>query len=156
MALTFGVGTARSQPLPPLNDSPAQARKLFVEAQALYTQRRFKEACAKLADSYAVYSDLRTEINLTDCTQQLGKLLHAATMYAQAVEHAKKENSPLLPLVEGLHAKLVKDIPTLTVQVSPTATLAHCNEVTISVDGAPLAQESWGVPKQMDPGDHVV
>jgi MYXO-CTERM domain-containing protein len=152
---TFGQA-AVAQPLQPLADSRALAEKAYAEAQAAFLAGNRKKACDKLAESYSIWADLRTLVNIADCANKSDDVVGALVTYDHAGAQAETEGSDLVPLIARLRKEAERDLPTLVVRISDTANHAHCNDIGVELDGTLLPKEALGVARPTNPGPHVI
>lgn len=130
----------------------AAAEALFLEAKKLVAQKKYAEACPKFAESNRLDRGAGTLIHLGDCYEHNKQLASAWATYkdaasaAQALGRADWEKlaKQRAASLEPKLAKLVTKVP------EPTPGM------TVTRDGAEVAQASWGVEIPVDAGTHAV
>ncbi len=131
------------------------AQALFDEARALMEQKRFAEACPKLAESQRLDPGPGTLLNLAVCHEGEGKLATASAEYREVIAISTRENRADRRIVAEQHLKTVEPlVPKLAVSVAPRVQALPGLE--IRVDGLELRQAAWGVAAPVDPGAHVI
>lgn len=130
----------------------ASARLLFDEGRRLVAAKKFSEGCEKLEQSLELHPGLGTQFNLASCYEQLGKSASAWRLYKKVVQQtsergqAKREAlaRERLSAVEPRLSRLTLVVP----EPEP--------QLTLSVDGAPIASANWDRPLPLDPGSYQV
>src|SRR5262249_15720737 len=128
------------------------AQSLFEEARKLMAQKRYAEACPKLAESQRLDPGGGTLLNLAACHEGEGKTATAWTDYNEALSLARRDNRKEREArARERIAALAPRLPHLTVKVA-----AAGSDVKVMVDGTDLGRAAWGTRTAMDPGTHVV
>ena len=140
---------AHAQPSPA---DQAVAAALFDDGRRLLSEGKVDEACAKLAQSYALEPVLGTLLNVAVCHDKQGKTATAWTEFNTAVDMATKAKEPArlkfaTEQVKALSARLAR----LTV-AAPGAGPS----VSVRVDGRELGAAALGTAMPLDPGEHRV
>jgi hypothetical protein len=133
----------------PVRESLSQT--LFEQGRKLMEERRFSEACPKLAESQRLEPTAGALLNLALCHELQGKSATAWLEYHDAVALAAREGNPerrelaqqRIADIEPRLARLVVAVPS----GAPTGIWAK-------LDGVPLAASSWGARLPIDPGRH--
>jgi len=138
------------------HDAPAQSAKttaesLFQAAKTLMAEKKFAEACPKLAESNRLDPSPGTLLNLGKCYEGLGKPASAWAEYKSAAVLAKQlgqkdREDGARELAKGLEPKLSR----LTVQAATTPGLV------VKSDGVEIGAASFGTALFVDPGDHLI
>ncbi len=147
----LGAGTARAQS----TSNQAAAEALFDEAKRLMDQKRYDEACPKLADSQKLDPGVGTLLNLALCYKDSGRTASAWITYREAAAQARAEHQADR---EGLARKeaqaLEPSLTRLVIEVPPS--VAALEGLEIKRDGALVPQGLWGVAAPVDPGVRVI
>jgi hypothetical protein len=128
------------------------AQALFEEARVLMDQKRFAEACPKLAESQRLDPGGGTILNLAVCHAGEGKMATALLEYhealAVAVRDGRKDREAIArSSIEALE----RDVPRITI-----ASTAPSEIWEVKLDTLVLPKAAWGVAMPVDPGAHVV
>jgi hypothetical protein len=135
-------------------DRTATAAGLFDEAKALMDRGNYAEACPKLAESQAVDPQLGTMMNLALCYESVGKIASACPIWREAATTAERRmRSDRAELARQHGDSTCRRAPQVAVQI---AEQPRRDGLSVTIDGAPLAREHWGLPLSIDPGDHEV
>ena len=128
------------------------AEKLFDEGHALLLQKRWAEACEKLAASEALAPAGGTELNLGECLDALGKTASAWGAFRKAAARARSAHATQAEAIANQRAAALE--PRLR-RVSVVAS-APAPDLEIRVDGVVLARDAWGEGIPVDPGEHEI
>lgn len=129
----------------------ATAEALFVEAKRLMDEKRFAEACPKLADSQKLDPGVGTSLNLALCYKQNGQTASAWTTYREAAAQARTaQQIDREELARNEAAALEKTLTRLVIQVPPE--VAAIQGLEIKRDGSLVPSGLWGVAAPVDPG----
>lgn len=130
------------------------AQALFDEGRALMAEKRWAEACPKLAESQRLDPGGGTQLNLALCHAGEGKTATALVELHDALAAALRDGrADREKLARETIAALEDEVPKLTVDV-PSAAQVEGLEVTL--DETSLAPVAWGVAAPVDPGAHTV
>jgi hypothetical protein len=134
--------------------SSGVAQSLFEEGVRLMKEKKYAEACPKLAESHKLEPGGGTVFNLAICLEEEGKLASAYVAYDEALGRAKKDNNAKrAQIVEQRMAALKPRLSRVTVSVAkPQAD----EKLEIRFDGTPLGEQAWGVPFYADIGTHTI
>lgn len=128
----------------------AAAESLFQEARKLMDQKRFGEACPKLASSQKLAPGVGTLLNLADCYEKDNKLasawarFHEAIALAQRVGRKDREQTAR-ERADKLEPRLIK----LTI-------IAKDRDVDVKLDGNTLDSAALGTAVPVDAGKHSI
>jgi serine/threonine-protein kinase len=133
----------------------AAAEVLFEEGRRLMNDKRFAEACPKLADSQRLDPGVGTLLNLALCFKKNGQTASAWSTYREAAAQARTVGqADREKLARDEAASLERTLSRLVIEV-PSA-VASTPGVEIKRDGAPVPQGLWGLPSPVDPGVRVL
>lgn len=128
----------------------AQAEALFREGKKLLAEGKVAEACEKLAASYKIDRAGGTALNLALCHEREGKTATAWAELQEALAMAKAARRKDREKIAGEHiAALEKKLSHVVIKVAPGADLP---ELEVTLDGAVIRKESWGIRLPADPG----
>ncbi len=131
------------------------AQSLFDEGRALMDQKRYAEACPKLAESQRLDPGGGTLLNLGICHELEGRLATASMELNAALSQARKDGRQDRVDIASTHlGALDGRIPRLTIRVAPQHEAEEGLEVFL--DGTPVRRPAWNVTTMVDPGIHVV
>jgi hypothetical protein len=127
------------------------AAGLFEQARVLMDEKRFAEACPKLAESQRLDPGGGTLLNLAVCHAGEGKLATALVEYHEALAVAtrdgrKDREAIIRPSIDALD----RDVPRLTITVPAPIE----DGLDVKVDETAMPPSAWGVPLTVDPGRH--
>ena len=129
----------------------AQAEKLFQDGRALMAQRKFADACAKLAESQRLDPGVGTLLNLAECFEKNGQVASAWATYREADAAATREGQKKRTVYAAARVKaLTPELSYLTVE-APAVVPAGLN---VTCDGKPIGAASMGSPMPFDAGSH--
>lgn len=150
IACILQVGVAHAQ-----GSERGVAQSLFEEGVRLMREKKYAEACPKLAESHKLDPAGGTILNLAICLEQDGKLASAYVAYDEALAHAQKDNNKQrAQTAEGRMAALRPKLSRVTITVAKPAEGAPKPEVHF--DATTLSEPSWGVPFYADVGTHAI
>jgi hypothetical protein len=132
----------------------ALARSLFEDARSLMAEKKFAEACPKLAESMRLDPAAGTQLNLAFCHEGEGRTATAWAEYNDALTQARRDGRPereqfVSDKLRGLSAKLML----LAITLAPGADVPG---LEVSLDGAVVGQAALGVASPADPGTHTL
>lgn len=134
---------------------PSAADLLFQEGKTLMAQRRYAEACPKLAESQRLDPSGGTILHLALCHKEEGRIataykeLQDAILFAQRDKRDDREKA-----AKALASELSSKLPTLTITVRREA--AAIPGLSVKRDGALVPPSAFGAPAAVDPGQHTV
>jgi serine/threonine-protein kinase len=129
----------------------ASAEALFQQATQLMDEKRYPEACEKLAGSQDLDPALGTLLYLADCYEHAGRSASAWALFREAADTAQRAGQPdrqriALERATSLESRLSK----LEIRV-PAARQAPGLELL--VNGAAVPRASWNAQLPVDPGE---
>lgn len=134
--------------------NPAAAQALFEDAQRRVTAGDYEQACPKFKASYSLDPAGGTLLNLADCLERQGRIASAWSTFKDAKVQAQRDGrGERVTFAEEHIRALESKLAYLTIEVPAAANAA---DLSIEVDGTPLASAAWGTPLPVDPGAHVV
>jgi hypothetical protein len=132
----------------------AAAESLFETGRKLMTEKKYAEACPKLAESFRLDPTTGTLLNLAVCHRDEGKIASAWAEFKDAASLARRDGrSDREQFAQEQSKTLEPRLPRLTITVAADA---EAEGLSVSRDGSALPKPVWGVPIAVDPGDHVV
>jgi tetratricopeptide (TPR) repeat protein len=145
----FGASSTLAAP----GDEPPEqkrATELFEQGRKLMDEGRFAEACALLAQSYELARGVGIQFNLASCLEAQGKVASARRHFSEAADIAERAGQPDRAEVARGRAEALKPrVSTVVLRVRD-----QVPGLQLDCDGRALAREQWGVPVELDPGDH--
>ena len=144
---------ATSSPAQVSASDAALAEKLFQDGRALMTQRKFGEACAKLAESQRLDPGVGTLLNLAECFEKNGQVASAWATYREADAAATREGQKQRTIYAATRVKaLAPELSFLTVDApaGPPAGLR------VTCDGKAVGDASLGSLMPFDAGPHRI
>jgi hypothetical protein len=155
LLLTLAVWAERAGAEPGSGQNPAQlaAEAAFADGVRLMKEARCAEAVERFEESQRLEPASGTLLDLAYCQVQLGRVASAWIAYRRAIPLAVQSHKPLHEKIAREQAdKLEPDLPRLAIVVTGGAE----RQLTLELDGAPLARETWSVAMPVDPGSHRV
>jgi hypothetical protein len=151
VALVMGsAGSARADQA----QSAAAAEALINEGHRLLDQKKYADACPKLAASQKLDPGAGTLLNLGDCYEKNGQTASAWATYLEAVTLARSTGrADWAEKAKARAAALEPSLSRLTIVVPPASDVAG---LSIERDGVPVDRGAWGSPIPVDPGAHPV
>jgi hypothetical protein len=152
---TLAVVATFAAPAAARTEAEKQAQLLFDEGLRLMAQKRYAEACPKLAQSQSIDPGMGTQFRLAECYERLGKLATAFDLF-HAVADAARANrqADRAAVAEKRATALEPRVPRLTVDVP--SDVAAVPGLEVRRDGVVLERSLWGAPQPVDAGEHVV
>jgi hypothetical protein len=130
----------------------AAARQHLSQAEELKKHGRLTEACKHVEEGERLDPQLPTLLELAECTEQLGKLVEAQSLWALARDRAKHDEKPQSRArAEARLAAVQKRVAQLTLQLANAPA-----GVQVLRDDVPLEPASLAGALPTDPGDHVI
>jgi hypothetical protein len=163
LVAVFGVVLLAAPPAraqqPATAENAALAEKLFQDARALMHERRFAEACAKLAESQRIDPGTGTLLNLGECFEKNGQPASAWATYREAEAAATRANEPArIRLASEKANALAKDLSYVVIEVDGAAwgKDGPPKNLVVTYDGKSVGTAGLGAPLPVDPGAHKV
>lgn len=126
----------------------AAAQALFDEAQQLKEEGNLKAACTKFEKSMDLDPAVGTQLNLADCYERQGRTASAWVNYSEAsqLDQADSRRAQFArDRAEALKPKLTR----MRLEVAGRAP-----GMTITRDGQPIPEATWGTSVPVDPGSY--
>lgn len=126
------------------------AEALFKEGRALLDQKKYDEACPKLAESQRLDPGAGTLLALALCHEGQGKTATARKDLEEAAKLGRKNGrAELAKAAEKRAAAMEPSLSKVVVRMPEGAA-----DYEVRLDGEPVARESLGAPIAVDPGEH--
>jgi len=121
----------------------------------LMDEKKYAEACPKLAESNRLDAGMGTRFHLGNCYENLGLLASAWALFTEVADEAKRTGQKGREGVARERAKQLEvRLPKITVQVSPSVASISGLEVR---NGDNIVHSAlWGQPLPVDPGKHTI
>jgi hypothetical protein len=133
--------------------SKAAAEALFEEGRTLVLQKRFAEACPKLAESLRLDPGTGTHLWLADCYEKSGQTASAWAEFREAAATASQRHDPRAAVAQKRADQLEARLTKLVIVVPPEAELPG---LEIRRDGLLVPATVLRIPIPVDPGVHAV
>lgn len=153
LLLALGTGSALAQPSA---QATAKAEAMYKDAVALMDKGDYAAACPKLEEIIRLVPEgIGAKVTLAECYEESGRLASAWAAFGVAEEAAARAGQgdrqrKARARRDALEPRLAK----LTINVSDRA--RSLGGLSISRDGAPVDQASWGAAVPVDKGRHTV
>jgi hypothetical protein len=132
----------------------AMAEQLFREGRELVQGGNVPLALEKFEASQQLDPSLGTLLNLADCMEKLGRTASAWARFSEAEQTARLEKDRIRERAASEHAhSLEARLIRLRIVLAPQVS---ASDVTIELDGKPLAIALLGTATPVDPGEHRV
>lgn len=133
----------------------AIAQKLYDDAMQLMAEKKYAEACPKLAESNRLDTGMGTRFHLGDCYENLGRLASAWALFVDVADEAKRTKQTGRESVARQRAtQLEARLPKITLRVPPT--VANVSGVEMRDNDNVVNPPLWGQPLPVDPGKHTI
>lgn len=133
----------------------AIAQKLYDDAMQLMAEKKYGDACPKLAESNRLDAGMGTRFHLADCYENLGRLASAWALFTDVADEAKRTKQAGRESVARERAtQLEARLPKMTVEVP--ASVARVPGVEVWDGDTIVKQPLWGQPLPVDPGKHTI
>lgn len=133
----------------------ASADRLFKEARALMQQKRYTEACPKLAESFRADPSGGTMLHLALCHKEEGRIATAHQELREALEFAHRDKrEDREKAARALMTELEPRLSKLTIAVKPD--VMRIAGLEVKRDGVLVKPSDWGSALPVDPGSHTV
>lgn len=145
------AGTATNDAPATPSSRSAAAEALFQQGVVLSEQGRLQEACAKFEASQGLDVAVGTLLYLADCYEHTGRTASAWARFREASSLAQAQSMPERAHLAGVRAEALE--PKLSrVAIRVAAAAEQPRDLSITLDGSPVAPASWGTPLPVDPG----
>jgi hypothetical protein len=135
-------------------DPVATAAALFDEAKEMMDKGNNADACPKLAESQALDPQVGTMLNLAACYESVNKFASACAVWREAAVAAARKMRPDREELARQRAEgTCPRAPQVTVQI---AEQPERDRLQVTLNGAPVPMERWGLPTPIDPGDYEI
>lgn len=132
----------------------AAAEALFDRGLSLMREGKYEEACQRLEQSQSIERGIGTMLYLAECYEKLGRTASAWALFREASSLAQAQGQLERAEAGKRRAeKLEKSLSRLVVIVPAESRVAG---LSISDNGAPMAQGAWGIALPVDPGLHRI
>lgn len=134
---------------------PVAADALFREARVLLGEKKYPEACPKLAESFRLDPMPGTLFNLADCEEKQGKLASSLLRWQAFIDlltASKRLADPRFSVARKKLDELGGRVPRLTLKLREGVPA----DTVVIRDGVELREASLGVSLPTDPGAHQV
>jgi hypothetical protein len=133
----------------------AAADALFRQGRQLFDEKRYDEACPKLAESFRIDPATGSLLALAACHEAQGKTASAWSEYNEVVSRARREGrADRADAAQQRSATLEAKLSKLTVALSPG--VAPIPGLVVKRDGFVLGAGAFGAALPVDPGEHTV
>lgn len=133
----------------------ALAEALFQEGKRLMEQKRYAEACPKLAESQRLDPAGGTLLRLALCHELEGRTATAWIELQQAIVLARRDrNNDRINLAQQALDRVTPRLSRLVIRVP--AAVASTPGLVVRRGSVELAPAAWGVEVAVDPGEHRV
>lgn len=153
LALVLGTSSLVIAPRTALAQSnEAIAESLFIEGKQLYNEKKYEQACQKLAQSHKADPAGGTVLLLAMCYEQAGRTASAWAKYGEAIAMARRDGrSDRAQKAQDSMDALTPKLSFATVTLEPDAKKQTNMEFVLDDIGIPLLIDAK-VP--VDPGPH--
>ena len=130
----------------------ADAEALLKEGKKLVTEKKYDEACPKIAESYKLAPSPATLLDLALCHEKQGKLATAWGEMLDAETDARKAARADIETRARANSKALEPkLPRVTVTVA-----ANTPGIEIAIDGQKIDLGALGKGRPVDPGEHKI
>jgi tetratricopeptide (TPR) repeat protein len=137
----------------PARADTTKADALFKKGKRLLAEQKYAEACAAFEASQRAEPTIGTQLNVARCYEEWGKLATAYDIYADALKQAESAGDDRVGRIQERLDAVEAIVPTLVINVSADSRPV---DLVVKLDGKELPMGELGVPRRLDPGDHVV
>jgi hypothetical protein len=131
------------------------ADALTSEAKLLMEQKRYKDACPKLATSHRRDPSGERILELATCHKEEGRIATAYYELREAIDIARRDGRrDRVKVATAMLEEIEPKIPKISLTVSLRA--ASLPGFEIKRDGMPLRQSEWSTSFPVDPGVHTI
>jgi hypothetical protein len=154
LVLVFAAAVARPVRAQTTDANRSLAETLFQDARRLMTEKKYTEACPKLAESQRLDPATGTLLNLGVCHSEQGKFASAWVEFNDALAGARRDGRPDREQFARERLTAIEPhISHLTIVVPEEARLPG---LQVKLDGNIIGAAGWGVAAPVDPGAHQV
>jgi hypothetical protein len=144
------VGAARAaEP-----SSAARAETLFQAARQLMRERRYAEACPKLAESQSLDPAPGTRLNLADCWEHEGRTASAQREFLAVAASAEKNGEKERAAIARSRANQLENKVTKLALMVPAE--ARVPGLQIFRNSVLVSEAEWSKPEPVDPGRFLI
>jgi len=137
------------------SSNAAAAETLFMDGRTLLEERKYAQACPKLAESYRLDPATGTLMALALCHEGEGKFASAWAEFKDVSARAQQEGRKDRDELARQHAQALEPrLSKLSVDVPPE--VASLPGLEVTRDGVALGAASFGVAVPVDGGEHRV
>ncbi len=130
----------------------ADAVALLKEGKKLVTEKKYDEACPKIAESYKLAPSPATLLDLALCHEKQGKLATAWGEMLDAETDARKAGRADIESRARANSKALEPkLPRVTVALA-----ANTPGIEIAIDGQKIELAALGKGRPVDPGEHKI
>lgn len=130
----------------------ARAAELFEKGRALARDGHCGEAIPVLLDSVKAAEGVGALLNLGLCYEQTGRMVEGHRYFVRAEQLAVSRADPRSAEAHDRATALATRLSRVTVRVAGNAE----PDLSLRLDGEPLAREHWNVAEYVGPGSHSV
>ena len=153
IALACAMAAPAALAQTPSETPAARADRLFHEGKAALEEKRYGEACPKLAESMQLDPGTGTLLALGLCHEGAGKLASAWRELVEVVDESEKDGRSDRAKFARQHVVAIEPhLSKLTVRVAN----GGAPGLRVRIDGEELQRSKWGAGVPVDPGNHVV
>jgi hypothetical protein len=132
-----------------------EGEALAREAKMLMEQKRYSEACPKLAERFRRAPSGQGILELAQCQKEEGRLAAAWYSAREAVDFAVRDGrASRAKVARDLVKELEPRVPRLTVAVALKA--SSIPGLVVKRDEMPIRAQEWGEARPVDPGAHTI
>jgi tetratricopeptide (TPR) repeat protein len=147
LLLLLGASHAQAQTT---STQRAAAEALFQQGTAMMEEKRYAEACDKLAGSQELDPALGTMLYLADCYEQAGRTASAWALFREAAESSKHAGqADREQIATERAASLEKRLSKLELRVAPGRRVPG---LELRLNDVVVPSASWNSPLPVDPG----
>jgi hypothetical protein len=152
--LVLGAALAPSVRARAQSTTAALAESLFQEGRRLLAQKKYAEACPKLAESQRLDPATGTLLNLAVCHEEEGKLATAWVEFNAALSGSRHDHRADREQLARDHIAVLE--PRLTHVTVTVPDTARVSGLEVKLDGSTVGEAAWGVQTPVDPGAHTI
>lgn len=128
------------------------AEVLFDEGRRLMGEKRFNEACPKLAESRRLDPGIGVALYLGECYAQNAQYASAWGAFREAANLARNAKDARAKVADDRTAEMEKRLYRVALVVPPQARVSG---LAVQRDGTAVIEALWGVEFPLDPGEHT-